>query len=508
MTSASTSSSSAGVKRKALSIDDKLRIIKLYDEKIGVFNKQQIADQLGLPSSSLRTILKNRKEIEKNAFSGSTKRQKVRNGKNEQLENILLEWFRQARTLNLAVNGPVLTEKANEIAKRLNITDFGGSNGWLDRFRKRHGIVYRKICGEADAVDDNSIKSWKETILPNLLKDYSPEDIYNADEFGLFFKLMPDKSLVMKDETCHGGKLSKDRLTVLTCSNWSGTDKLKLLVIGKSKSPRCFKNVHTLPCDYKAQNRAWMTGSLIIEWVQQLNCKFVKQKRNVLLFVDNCPAHPKEITLTNIKLVFFPPNATSKLQPLDQGVIKVLKQKYRKKLVQRYLLEMESVTDAEIPKINVLDAIHYVSIAWDEIKPEVIKNCFNKAYFDNVSQEDPHVLDSDEFRDFEEVYPGYTSIDDQLITNEALELEEIINQATVNDEPDEPSDDEEEYIPPLPSIASTVQSISTLRQALTATDGSENMLLYLGRVENFLLNKYKNNVLKQPTITTFFNPRK
>ncbi|KAL4088663.1 hypothetical protein QTP88_023750 [Uroleucon formosanum] len=78
---------------------------------------------------------------------------------------------------------------------------------------------------------------------------------------------------------------------------------------------------------------------------------------------------------------------------------------------------MESVTDEEIFKIYVLDAIHYVSIAWDEIKPEVIKNCFNKAYF------------------------GYTSIDDQLITNEALELKEIINQATVNDKPDEPNDD-------------------------------------------------------------------
>jgi len=64
---------------------------------------------------------------------------------------------------------------------------------------------------------------------------------------------------------------------------------------------------------------------------------------------------------------------------------------------------MESVIDEDIPKINVLDAIHYVSIAWDEIKPEVIKNCFNKAYFGNVSQEDPHVLDSDEFQDFEEV---------------------------------------------------------------------------------------------------------
>ena len=187
--------------------------------------------------------------------------------------------------------------------------------------------------------------------------------------------------------------------------------------------------------------------------------------------------------------------------------IKVLKQKYRKKLVQRYLREMESMTDEEIPKINVLDAIHYVSIAWDEIKPEVIKNCFNKVYFGNVSQEDPHILNSDEFWDFEEAYPGYTSIDDQLITNEALELEEIINQATVNDEPDEPNEDEEEYFPPLPSIASTVQSISTLRQALSATDGSENMLLYLGRMENFLLNNYRNNVLKQPTITTFFDTK-
>jgi hypothetical protein len=73
MTSASTSSSSAGVKRKAFSIDDKMNIIKLYDEKIGVFNKQQIADQLGLPSSSLRTILKNRKEIEKNEIKKKLK---------------------------------------------------------------------------------------------------------------------------------------------------------------------------------------------------------------------------------------------------------------------------------------------------------------------------------------------------------------------------------------------------------------------------------------------------
>lgn len=127
----------------------------------------------------------------------------------------------------MAVNGLVLTVKANEIAKKLNITDFSGSYGWLDRFRNRHGVIYRKIHGESEAVDENSTTSWKETTLPNLFKDLSPENTYNADEFGLFFTLTPDKLLVIKDKTCHSGKLSKNRLTVLACSNWSGTDKVK-----------------------------------------------------------------------------------------------------------------------------------------------------------------------------------------------------------------------------------------------------------------------------------------
>jgi len=47
-----------------------------------------------------------------------------------------LEWFNQARTLNLSVNGNIVTEKAHEIAKRLHIDEFSGSGGWIDRFKK------------------------------------------------------------------------------------------------------------------------------------------------------------------------------------------------------------------------------------------------------------------------------------------------------------------------------------------------------------------------------------
>ncbi|GFU89792.1 HTH CENPB-type domain-containing protein [Trichonephila clavipes] len=95
--------------------------------------------------------------------------------------------------------------KGQEIASHLNITDFCGSTGCLDRFHgNRHGIVYGQISGEAEAVNEDDISSWKNNVLPSLLQDYAPEDVYNADEFGLFFKLMPDKSFVFKNETCHG----------------------------------------------------------------------------------------------------------------------------------------------------------------------------------------------------------------------------------------------------------------------------------------------------------------
>ena len=49
------------------------------------------------------------------------------------------------------------------------------------------------------------------------------------------------------------------------------------------------------------------------------------------MFVDNCSSHP-DIEASDIKLVFLPPNTTSKLQPMDGGVIQAVKTNYTIKL--------------------------------------------------------------------------------------------------------------------------------------------------------------------------------
>ena len=123
----------------------------------------------------------------------------------------------------------------------------------------------------------------------------------------------------------------KKHVTVLACSNFTGTHKLKLFLIGKAKSPCCFKNDCTFPCDYLFQRCVWMTSDFFINWIQQLKIFFSKQMRKIIFFIDSCPAHPQDLPVIHIKVVFLPPNATSKLQPLDMGIIKVLEQKYRKK---------------------------------------------------------------------------------------------------------------------------------------------------------------------------------
>ncbi|VVC42922.1 DDE superfamily endonuclease domain, partial [Cinara cedri] len=58
-----------------------------------------------------------------------------------------------------------------------------------------------------------------------------------------------------------------------------------LLVIGKSKTPRCFKNVKNLRVDYKSNKKAWMTGDIISDSLKEWDKQLVKEKRHILLTV-------------------------------------------------------------------------------------------------------------------------------------------------------------------------------------------------------------------------------
>jgi hypothetical protein len=120
-----------------------------------------------------------------------------------------------------------------------------------------NGIRHKTICGEESDAPRDVASSWREQQLKDVIKKYSPNDVYNADETALFYKFMPNKTLAFKGERCTGGKNSKERITILLCTNSTGTDKLLPLVIGKYRSQQCFKNVHNLPSKYHHNAYSW-----------------------------------------------------------------------------------------------------------------------------------------------------------------------------------------------------------------------------------------------------------
>lgn len=186
-----TGSARKGVKRKLDNKSLELKYEVLMEVEKGLRSKKQIADHYGLAQSTLSTWVKNADNI-KNAFLNgefSAKRKKLRAAGYPEVEEALLKWFKVARDHDVPISGPVMLEKAGELAEKLGVPkgEFKCSNGWLDRFKDRHGISFKKICGEANSVDTGSdqMEEWHRTLYI-ILKEYSPENVCNADETGLF----------------------------------------------------------------------------------------------------------------------------------------------------------------------------------------------------------------------------------------------------------------------------------------------------------------------------------
>lgn len=360
-------------KIKVLSLSDKLKIVNAFESGK---SRNEILREFNLPESTYYKIIKSKDSIKSECSDGHGNIKRTRVSEFSNIEKCLLEWIKQTLDKNIPIDGPLLKEKSKEFAIKLGIQNFSASNGWLEGFKRRHDIAFKKVAGESKSVDQGVCNHWTED-LPNLLEGYEPDEIYNADETALFFKCLPDKTFTFKGEKCHGGKQSKERLTLLQCVNMTGTDKLPLLIIGKSKRPRCFKGVKTLPVDYANNTKAWMTKTLFKDWLKKVDIQMKIKRKKILLFIDNCAAHTDLPTLTNVKVMFLPANTTSKLQPLDQGIIYTFKRFYRKEVVKHILTSLEENS----PDINVLLAMKFARKAWYLVNDVTIKNCFKKAGF-------------------------------------------------------------------------------------------------------------------------------
>jgi hypothetical protein len=420
-------------KYKSISLRDKYEILEMVKSKVkysDIMVKHNIKH-----ASNISNIVKNREKIIYEFENGQldSSRKKMRSAKFPELEKALIQFMEKVHNeTDLPLNGILLKEKALIFADKLGLENFNASGGWLDRFRERYGIKFSAIHGESKSVNENVVNDWTTNKLPDIIQNYEPKDVFNGDEFGLFYKCLPNKKMTLKGQSCSGGKQSKERITVFIACNMDGSEKLKMTVIGKYQKPHCFKNFKNKPVNYFSNKTAWMKDCIFKEVLEEINKNMIKQNRKILFFVDNCSAHPENLKFSNVKIMFLPANTTARLQPCDAGIIAWIKKNYRIKLVRKLLVAYENKEDL---KIDLKDAILLLHSSWKELKSSTVKNCFKKCGFNTESQNDEtEDNDLEENTNWENLashlelnlsFTDYITMDDNLTVCEKLTADSI-----------------------------------------------------------------------------------
>ena len=136
---------------------------------------------------------------------------------------------------------------------------------------------------------------------------------------------MLQKSLASSFEKSADGRKTKKEHVTNACANVSGSIKLPLLLIGKSKNPRYLKNIShdQFPVKYTNQKNAWVNASLLAEWFHDSFVPTVQKKlvemsveSRAILLLDYCSDESELVSRDGQVIAkFLPPNVTSLIQP-------------------------------------------------------------------------------------------------------------------------------------------------------------------------------------------------
>ena len=182
-------------KKVVLTIEEKLEILESI--KTGA-SYTVILERYGIGTSIVADIKRNASKLEK--FKPKTVEMGFKNatfkvmkiGEYEKLDEALYIWFRQRRELNIPVKWCFASKKAKILFERLSDSTqtFTASTGFQWRFSKWHGLKNLSIQGEQASADFVTACDFQHH-FSQMIEGYSHHQIFNCDETGLQYRLLP-----------------------------------------------------------------------------------------------------------------------------------------------------------------------------------------------------------------------------------------------------------------------------------------------------------------------------
>lgn len=198
-------------KHQPISIQDKVELLQQLERGVSV---RKLCDLYGIGSSTVYDIKKQKAKILTfYADSDSKKQMSVRktmkDGKSTEHDRVMMEWFRQRRNDEVHLTGRMLMEQAKIIHRELELQhecEYG--EGWLQRFKKRHGISMHKVRGDKRSLDhEETVPEYMDEFTKSKIvasEHLSPDQLYSAYETLLYWRCAPGETLMSQEEEGKG----------------------------------------------------------------------------------------------------------------------------------------------------------------------------------------------------------------------------------------------------------------------------------------------------------------
>ncbi|KII71961.1 hypothetical protein RF11_08494 [Thelohanellus kitauei] len=141
--------------RNDLTLSSKISLLDKIKSQPLNKSYHRLAEITGVPKSTISRVLRQK----------TFKRK--REWKDLDVEEALDQLFSIVSGKGVNINGPVLKEKSEELAKKLSRNDFKAIDSWLSQWKARHNITFKKAQYEKGIADNESAEQWKTTKIPS-----------------------------------------------------------------------------------------------------------------------------------------------------------------------------------------------------------------------------------------------------------------------------------------------------------------------------------------------------
>lgn len=254
------------------------------------------------------------------------------------------------------------------------------------------------LLTDEPAVADAQAAACYPFVLRRILEEgcYSPHQVFNVDEMGLFWKWLPERMLLaLEGASRPRPKSPKDHLTLLLGGNAAGDFRLKPLLVYPSENPCALKvcSKASLPVVWRSNRNDWLTPSIFQEWFAGCFCPAVESycashglPHRALLLLDGAPCHPAHLgsLSTHVHVEFLPKNTSALIQPMNQGIIASFKARYLCRTLGQLAREKAGGDQPSMREFwrscTVMTAVDNIAQAWAELQPATLNRAWRKLW--------------------------------------------------------------------------------------------------------------------------------